>query len=159
MSEHIKTGEEPNLAGQIEEHLRSAKNPQERRTAAELLRAVSNLPLEHVRAAIETSASVAGVSLRASIEFLRATPEAARVLEPAELRAWGELGRRLTTTTSKRHQFLFGRTATFARTGPVRPLVPGLFAAEILSAAIAAEKFREARLADRVLMPTASLDL
>jgi len=85
---NISNRRRANLAGQIEEHLRSVKNPQERRTIAELLRAVSNLPLEHVRAAIETSASVAGVSLRASIEFLRATPEAAHVLEPAELRAW-----------------------------------------------------------------------
>lgn len=154
MSEHIKTGEEPNLAGQIEEHLRSVKNPQERRTIAELLRAVSNLPLEHVRAAIETSASVAGVSLRASIEFLRATPESARVLEPAELRAWGELGRRLTTNDVESGiSFFCAGTTDFARVpAPVRPFVFQVCSRQmILSAAIAAETFRDApALADAV---------
>ncbi|HEX6189418.1 MAG TPA: VWA domain-containing protein [Pyrinomonadaceae bacterium] len=154
MSEHIKTGEEPNLEGQIEEHLRSVKNPQERRTVAELLRAVSKLPLEHVRAAIETSASVAAVSLRASIEFLRATPDAARVLEPAELRAWGELGRRLTTNDVESGiSFFSAGSGDFARVPPpVRPFVFQVCSRQmILSAAIAAETFRDApALADGV---------
>src|SRR6266480_2896105 len=81
---------------EIDERLRSVSSPTERRTIANLLREISKLPLEHTRAALETSAAIAGVSLRASIEFLRAVPGAAPVLEPAELRAWGELGRRLT---------------------------------------------------------------
>ena len=154
VSEHIQTGEKPTLEDEIEEHLRSVKNPQERRTVAELLRAVSNLPLEHMRAAIETSASIAGVSLRASIEFLRATPEAARVLEPAELRAWGELGRRLTTNDVESGiSFFSAGTADFARVpAPVRPFVLQVCSRQmILSAAIAAETFREApALADAV---------
>src|ERR1700745_2056820 len=86
------------LTEEIDEHLRSVKNPNDRRTIARLLRDISVLPLEHTRAALETSALIAAVSLRASIEFLRAAPDAAQVLEPAELRAWGELGRRLTMT-------------------------------------------------------------
>src|SRR5216684_1300663 len=53
------------------------------------------LPLEQSAAALETSASIAGISLRAAIEFLRATPAAAEVLQPVELRSWGELGRRI----------------------------------------------------------------
>ncbi|HKO36632.1 MAG TPA: VWA domain-containing protein [Pyrinomonadaceae bacterium] len=154
MSEHIKTGEEPNLADQIEQHLRSVKNPRERRTIAELLRAVSNLPLEHVRAAIESSASIAAVSLRASIEFLRATPEAAHLLEPAELRAWGELGRRLTTNDVESGiSFFTAGTAEFARVpAPVRPFVFQVCSRQmILSATIAAETFRDApALADAV---------
>ena len=84
------------LGLEIDERLRSVKNPTERRTIAGLLREISKLPLEHTRAALETSAAIAGVSLRASIEFLRAVPGAAQVLEAAELRAWGELGRRVT---------------------------------------------------------------
>src|SRR5713226_454768 len=84
------------LGEEIDERLRSVKNPTERRTIAGLLREISHLPLEQTRAALETSAAIAGVSLRASIEFLRAVPGAAQVLEAAELRAWGELGRRLT---------------------------------------------------------------
>src|SRR5438105_15806153 len=84
------------LGEEIDERLRSVKNPTERRTIAGLLREISHLPLEQTRAALETSAAIAGVSLRASIEFLRAAPGVAQVLEPTELRAWGELGRRLT---------------------------------------------------------------
>ena len=80
------------LGEEIDERLRAVKNPNERRTIAGLLREISRLPLEQTRAALETSAAIAGVSRRASIEFLRAAPAVAQVLEPTELRAWGELG-------------------------------------------------------------------
>ncbi|MEP6741903.1 MAG: VWA domain-containing protein [bacterium] len=46
-------------------------------------------------AILETAATIGAVSMRASLEFLRASPEATRILEPEDLRAWGELGRRL----------------------------------------------------------------
>ncbi len=148
MHDENKTGEEPDLNGQIEEQLRSVKNPQERSTIAGLLRTAGTLPLEHMRAAIETSAAVAGVSLRASIEFLRAAPEAARVLEPAELRAWGELGRRLTTADIESGVSFFLRgVEEFARVpAPVRPFVFQVCSRQmILSAAIAEETFRQAQ--------------
>ncbi|HKS29969.1 MAG TPA: VWA domain-containing protein [Pyrinomonadaceae bacterium] len=77
------------------ERLRSVKSVTERRTLAGLARELGKLPVDVARAALEVSASIAGVSLRASVEFLRAVPEAARVVETEELRAWGELGRRL----------------------------------------------------------------
>src|SRR5919206_1564377 len=77
------------------ERLRSVKSVTERRTLAGLARELGKLPVDVARAALETSAAIAGVSLRASVEFLRAMPEAARVLEAEELRAWGEMGRRL----------------------------------------------------------------
>jgi hypothetical protein len=44
---------------------------------------------------VETSTAIASISLRAAVEFLRAAPAAVQVLQPAELRAWGEMGRRL----------------------------------------------------------------
>ena len=83
------------FANEIDAQLRSVKNSGERRTLAGLLRQLTHLPLDHARAAVETSATIAAVSIRASAEFLRAAPDVARVLEAAELRAWGELGRRL----------------------------------------------------------------
>lgn len=43
----------------------------------------------------EISASIASISVRAALEFLRAAPAAAQFLQPAELKAWGEMGRRL----------------------------------------------------------------
>jgi len=67
----------------------------ERQSFLRLTRELASLPLEQSAAALETGATIAGISLRASIEFLRAAPAAAEVLEAAELRSWGELGRRL----------------------------------------------------------------
>jgi nitric oxide reductase NorD protein len=132
---------------EIDERLRSVKNPAERRTLAGLLREISHLPLDHTRAALETSAAIAGVSLRASIEFLRAVPATARVLEAAELRAWGELGRRLTMAEVE-------DGVSFLVTGPgefdkvpaaARPFVFQVCSRQMsLSAKTAAETFRKA---------------
>jgi nitric oxide reductase NorD protein len=70
----------------------------ERQSFLELTRSLTELPLDQAAAVLETSASIAAISLRAGIEFLRAAPPAAHVLQPAELRAWGEMGRRLAMT-------------------------------------------------------------
>jgi nitric oxide reductase NorD protein len=70
----------------------------ERQSFLELTRSLTGLPLDQAAAVLETSASIAAISLRAGIEFLRAAPAAAHVLQPAELRAWGEMGRRLAMT-------------------------------------------------------------
>src|SRR5215470_6951547 len=67
----------------------------ERQSFLELTRSISNLPLDQTAAVLETSAAIAAISLRAGIEFLRAAPAAAQILQPAELRSWGEMGRRL----------------------------------------------------------------
>ncbi|HSE33391.1 MAG TPA: VWA domain-containing protein [Pyrinomonadaceae bacterium] len=67
----------------------------ERQSFLELTRSIASLPLDQAAAALETSAAIASISLRAGIEFLRAAPAAAGVLQPANLRGWGELGRRL----------------------------------------------------------------
>ena len=67
----------------------------ERQSFLELTRSIAGLPLDQAAAVLETSASIAAISLRAGIEFLRAAPAAAQLLQAAELRAWGEMGRRL----------------------------------------------------------------
>jgi nitric oxide reductase NorD protein len=67
----------------------------ERQSFLELTHSITSLPLDQAAAVVETSAAIAGISLRAGIEFLRAAPAAAQVLQPAELRSWGEMGRRL----------------------------------------------------------------
>src|SRR2546423_6680747 len=107
---------DPQLSEEIDERLRSVKSSTERRTLARLFRNLSDLHLEHARAALETSALIAAISFRASIEFLRATPDVAQVLEAAELRAWGELGRRLTMTDVESGvSFFVGGVGEFAR--------------------------------------------
>src|SRR5437764_4097439 len=142
------------LAGEISARLRSIKNPTERRTIARLLRQIGGLPLDHTRAALETSAAISGVSIRASIEFLRATPDVAEVLEAAELRAWGELGRRLTMADVENGvSFFIAGVEDFAKVPSLaRPFVFQVCARQtILSATTAAETFRSApALAEKV---------
>jgi nitric oxide reductase NorD protein len=137
------------LGEEIDERLRAVKSPTERRTLADLLRGISHLPLDHTRAALETSASIAAVSLHASIEFLRAAPEAAQILEPAELRAWGEMGRRLTMAgVEDGVSFFAAGTLEFENVpASARPFVFQVCARQtILSPATAAETFRSASL-------------
>jgi nitric oxide reductase NorD protein len=147
VSDKTKTNGEPNLAGQIEEHLRSVKSPRERRTIAGLLRGLSHLPLDHARAALDTSAAIAAISLRASIEFLRAASDAAKVLEAAELRAWGEMGRRLTIADVEGGvNFFASGVDDFAHVpAMVRPFVLQVCSRQmVLSASTAAQTFNEA---------------
>jgi hypothetical protein len=79
----------------LEKQFPTARSPAERQSVLELTRGLTRLPLAVSSAILETSASIASISLRAAIEFLRAAPAAAEILEIAELRAWGEMGRRL----------------------------------------------------------------
>jgi hypothetical protein len=135
------------IDAEVAERLRSVKSPTERRAIANLLREIGKLPLEQTRAALEISAAIAGVSLRASIEFLRAVADAARILEPAELRAWGEMGRRLTMSEVEDGVSFFAAGAgEFDKVPPgARPFVLQVCSRQmILSATTAAETFRGA---------------
>ena len=106
---------------------------------------------------METSAAIAGVSLRASIEFLRAAPGAAQVLEAAELRAWGEVGRRLTMAEVEDGvSFFVAGLTEFDHVPPAaRPFVFQVCSRQMtLSAKTAAETFRNApALAEQVSQP------
>ena len=88
-------GEGLPLARELRERLRSVRDAGERRTIAGLAREVGKLPVDVARAALEVGAGLAALSLRAGVDFLKEVPAAARVLDAEELRAWGELGRRL----------------------------------------------------------------
>jgi nitric oxide reductase NorD protein len=148
VSDEIQNDIPPEPFGEeIDERLRSVKNPAERRTLANLLHEIAKLPLEHTRAALEISASVAVVSLRASIEFLRAVPDAARILDPAELRSWGEMGRRLTMSEVEEGvSFFAAGMGEFDKVpNGARPFVFQVCSRQmILSASSATETFRAA---------------
>jgi nitric oxide reductase NorD protein len=88
----------------------------ERQSFLELTRSLTGLPLDQAAAVLETSASIGAISLRAGIEFLRAAPAAAHVLQPAELRAWGEMGRRLAMTDYESAANFFGEGVEALRT-------------------------------------------
>ena len=135
------------LESAFEERLRSVKSVTERRTIAGLARELGSLPAEAALAALETSASIAGVSLRASIEFLRAAPHAARVLESAEMRAWGEMGRRLAMGDVETAVSFFGAGADELKNVPqeARPLLFQVCSRQMtLSSAVALETFQGA---------------
>jgi nitric oxide reductase NorD protein len=85
----------PGGAGDSGDELSEKLHTAERHSFLELTRSIAGLPLEQAAAVLETSAAIAAVSLRAGIEFLRAASAAAEVLQPAELRSWGEMGRRI----------------------------------------------------------------
>jgi nitric oxide reductase NorD protein len=72
----------------------SQTHSHERQSFLKLTRDLATLPLDQSAAALETGAAIAAISLRASVEFLRAAPAAAETLQPSELRSWGEMGRR-----------------------------------------------------------------
>ena len=94
---------------------------------------------------IETSTAIAAISLRAALEFLRAAPAAVQVLEPAELRAWGEMGRRLAMSDYESAASFFGEGVEPLRDLP-EELLPAIFALctrqMVLSTAVARETFK-----------------
>jgi len=87
---------------------------------------LAGLPVEQSAAALETSAAIAGVSLRAGIEFLRAAPAAAEVLQAAELRSWGELGRRIAMSDVETAATFFNEGVGELRPVP-EAVLPSLF--------------------------------
>jgi len=73
----------------------SDKADSQKETFTGLAKKLTLLSSEQKRAALEMSASLAGVSLRVSREFVEAVPKAAKILSADDLRNWAEMGRRL----------------------------------------------------------------
>ena len=131
------------------ERLGSGSEKGERQTITELARELASLPADVALTCLETSASIAGVSLRASIEFLRAAPDAARVLNADELHAWGEMGRRLAMSDVETAAILFseGVKALALVSSTARALIFQVCERQMtLSSSVAAETFRHAPL-------------
>ncbi len=161
-ADEAESGEPAPFEGEFQERLRSVKSVTERRTIAGLARELGSLPVDAARAALEMSASIAGVSLRASIEFLRAAPRASRVLEEAELRAWGEMGRRLAMGDVETAVSFFNEGVEALRDVPqsARPLIFQVCSRQMtLSSAVALETFKTAPLLAILITDTEALRL
>lgn len=94
---------------------------------------------------LETSAAIATISLRAALEFLRAAPAAAQVLQPTELRTWGEMGRRLAMTDYESAASFFAAGVELLHEVPeeLRPAILALCTRQmVLSTAVARESFQ-----------------
>ncbi len=118
----------------------------EHQSFIKLTRELVSLPLDQSTAALETAAAIAGISLRAGIEFLRASPAAAEVLQAAELRSWGDLGRRLALSDVETAVTFFAEGVSGLQSVPqnTHALVVQLCSRQItLSSAIAFETFRK----------------
>src|SRR5580765_3073584 len=129
-----------------EKNLDSEIPSAERQSFLSLTRELASLPLEQSAAALETSAAIAGISLRAGIAFLHAAPEAAGILSANELRSWGELGRRLALADVETAISFFTAGVGGLRELPatVHPLIFQLCARQItLSTAVAVETLAE----------------
>jgi nitric oxide reductase NorD protein len=131
----------------ISERLGAVVGASERQTFAKLAREIGSLPADRARVVLEVSALLAPLSLRACAEFVRASPRAARVLDAEDLRAWGELGRRLAMadTETGAQFFVAGAQALSEVPKEARTLLLQVCARQMtLSTAIAVETFRHA---------------
>ena len=131
----------------LRERLHATAAKGERRTLAALARELSQLPADRARVALEVSAALAGVGLRVSRAFLRAVPAAARVLSADDLRAWGELGRRLASADADTGVSFFAAGVAGLRDVPeaARALLFSICTRQLtLSTAVAVETFARA---------------
>ncbi|HEY8187817.1 MAG TPA: VWA domain-containing protein [Pyrinomonadaceae bacterium] len=131
--------------GELSADLQSQEHSTERQSFLKLTRELASLPLEQSAASLETGVAIAGVSLRAGVEFLRAAPEAAATLDAAELRSWGDLGRRLAIADVETAITFFAEGVASFKEVPesIRKLVFQLCSRQItLSSLIATETFR-----------------
>src|SRR5687768_4866345 len=109
-----------------------------------LARKLSRLSSEQKRVALEMSASLAGVSLRVSREFVEAVPKTSRILTADDLRNWAEMGRKLAMANADLGAEFFIKGVGKYRKVPkkARPLVFRICSRQlILSSSIALETY------------------
>lgn len=115
---------------------------------------LGRLPADKRRASLEVSAALAGVSLRASREFVAAVPRAAKILSADDIRLWGEMGRRLAMGNADTGAKFFTEGVEELRKMPAlaRPLVFQICTRQlVLSSSISLETFKLIpSLADRI---------
>jgi len=118
---------------------------QKKQTLTGLARRLGSLPNDKKIIALEMSASLAGVSLRVSREFVEAVPKASKILSAEDIRHWAEMGRRLAMTNadSGANFFIGGVNDLKKVPDEARPLVFQICTRQlVLSGSIALETFR-----------------
>jgi hypothetical protein len=131
------------ITGALSEHLKGAT----RNTIEALAQRMGVMPSDRAWVAVDVGASLAGISLKAAIEFFKAAPEVARLLENGDLKAWAELGRRVALNNAEEAIEFFRSSAdTLGEVAaPLRPLLVALCSKQIvLSPAAALATFRAA---------------
>jgi hypothetical protein len=95
--------EKKGIAGALSDQLKGAT----RGTIESLAIKMGVLPSERAWVAIDIGASLASISLKSTVEFFKAAPEVARLLENDALRAWAELGRKIALNNAGRSRRVF----------------------------------------------------
>src|SRR5690606_10907459 len=116
----------------------------EKQSITDLAKGLSRLPAGKRRAAIESSASIAGVSLKASRAFVAAAADAAKILSADDLRGWADFGRRLAMGKAETGMRFFadGAAGLKAVPSPLRKYVFDIASRQlVLSSSVAAETF------------------
>ncbi|MBI4851201.1 MAG: VWA domain-containing protein [Acidobacteria bacterium] len=78
----------------LQKHLKGITNA----TLDNIMVKLHLIPADRILLVLDLTTSLAAISLRSSVEFLMVVPEIARTIEQSELRAWGEIGKRLAST-------------------------------------------------------------
>jgi len=69
-------------------------------TLESIVKKLRTMPRDRVSVAMDLAISLAGVNLKSSVEMLKEAPEVSNLIEPADMRIWGEIGRRLAATSA-----------------------------------------------------------
>lgn len=135
--------ERKGIGGALSDQLKGAT----RGTIEALAMKMGVLPSERAWVAVDIGASLASISLKVTIEFFKAAPEVARLLENGDVRAWAELGRKIALNNADEAGDFFRSSAEVfsALAPPLRPLLVDLCSKQIvLSPAASLTTFRTA---------------
>ncbi len=92
----------------LKAHLRGATAS----TLESVIKRLSPLPYERVLLITDIAIALAATNLRAAVEMLKAAPEVSRLVVTADMRVWGEIGKRLSATNAETAASFFQSSAT-----------------------------------------------
>ena len=127
----------------LKKHLKGATTS----TIENLAKRIGILPGERVLLTTDIAIALAATSIRGAVEFLKAAPEVAQLIHAGEMRVWGEIGRRLSATSTETATGFFQCSAEVLRATDegMRPAVLRLVSKQAaLSANTAVECYRAA---------------
>jgi nitric oxide reductase NorD protein len=134
---------EKEVKRQLKKHLRGVGGP----TIENLVKRLGGLPYERVVLTTDIGVMLAGTNPRAGVEMLKAAPEVSRLIEAADLRVWGEAGKRLAATSSESAVIFFQSSAAILESIPEdmrSPILRLVNKQAALSASTALEGFKSA---------------
>jgi len=134
---------EKEVKKQLKKHLRGVGGP----TIENLVKRLGGLPYERVLLTTDIGVMLAGTNPRAGVEMLKAAPEVSRLVDAADLRVWGEAGKRLAATSSESAVIFFQSSAAILGSIPEdmrSPILRLVNKQAALSANTALEGFRSA---------------